>query len=76
MHIYSKVHGLLSTLLHVSALIRRALRHRHHSRTHKKIHRIDKKTDIPNGKPVLCQRTFNSVFHAVFFYTVKLYSLT
>jgi len=27
------------------------------------------------GKPVLCQRTFSSVFRAVF-YTVKLHSLT
>jgi len=28
-----------------------------------------------SGKPVLCQRTFSSVFRAVF-YTVKLHSLT
>jgi len=34
---------------------------------HKKKHRADKKTDTPNGKRVLCQRTFNSVFRAVFF---------
>jgi len=33
------------------------------------------KTDIPDGKPLLCQRTLSTVFHAVF-YTVKLYSLT
>jgi len=33
-----------------------------------------KKTDKPNGKPVLCHRTFSSVFRAVFFYTVKLHS--
>ena len=25
------------------------------------------KTDKPDGKPVLCQRTFSSVFRAVFF---------
>jgi hypothetical protein len=25
-----------------------------------------KKTDKPDGKPVLCQRTFSSVFRAVF----------
>jgi len=40
-----------------------------------------KKTDKPDGeKPVLCQRTFSSVFRAVFFTqlncTVKLYRLT
>jgi hypothetical protein len=41
----------------------------------KKTHRTDKETDKPDGKPVLCQRTFSSVFRAVF-YTVKLHSLT
>jgi len=35
----------------------------HHSNTHKKTHRTDK----PDGKPVLCQRTFSSVFPTVFF---------
>jgi 3-methyladenine DNA glycosylase/8-oxoguanine DNA glycosylase len=30
--------------------------------THEKTHRTDK----PDGKPVLCQRTFSSVFSAVF----------
>jgi len=30
----------------------------------------------PCGKPMLCQRIFSSVFRAVFFYTVKLHSLT
>ena len=34
----------------------------HHSHTHKKTHRTDKKTDNPDGKSVLCQRTFSSVF--------------
>jgi hypothetical protein len=34
------------------------------------------KSDKPDGKPVLCQRTFSSVFRADFFYTVKLHSLT
>jgi len=37
------------------------------SHTHKKTHRTDKKTDKPDVKPVLCQRTFSSVFCAVFF---------
>jgi hypothetical protein len=37
---------------------------------------LTKKTDKPDGKPVLCQRTFSSVFCAVFFYTVKLHNLT
>jgi hypothetical protein len=36
---------------------------------------LTKKPDKPDGKPVLCQRTFSSVFRAVF-YTVKLHSLT
>ena len=45
------------------------------TRTYKKTHRTDKETDKPDGKPVLCQRTFISVFRAVF-YTVKLHSLT
>ena len=37
---------------------------------------MTKKTDKPDGKPVLCQRTFSSVFRAVCFYTIKLHSLT
>jgi hypothetical protein len=45
------------------------------STIHKKTHRTDKITDKPDEKPVLCQRTFSSVFRAVF-YTVKLHSLT
>jgi hypothetical protein len=36
---------------------------------------LTKKTDKPNGKPLLCERTFSSVFRAVF-YTVKLRGLT
>jgi len=47
----------------------------HHSHTHKKTHITGKKTYKPDGTPVLCQRTFRSVFRAVF-YTVKLHSLT
>jgi hypothetical protein len=35
---------------------------------------LTKKTDKTEGKPVLCQRTFSSVFRTVF-YTVKLHSL-
>ena len=35
----------------------------HHNHTHKKTHRTDK----PDGKPVLCQRTFSSVFVQFFF---------
>jgi hypothetical protein len=35
----------------------------------------NKKTDKPGGKPVLCQRTFSSVFRAVFFCTVKLHTV-
>jgi hypothetical protein len=36
------------------------------SHTQKKTHRTDKKTDKPDAKPVLCQRTFSSVFRAFF----------
>jgi hypothetical protein len=36
---------------------------------------LTKTTDNPDGKPVLCQGTFSSVFRAVF-YTVKLRSFT
>ena len=36
---------------------------------------LTKKTDKPDGKPVLCQRTYSSVFLSVF-YKVKLHSLT
>jgi hypothetical protein len=39
------------------------------SHTHKKTHRTDKKTDKPYGKPVLCQRTFSSVFRTVFLHS-------
>jgi len=34
---------------------------------------LTEKTNKPDGKPVLCQRTFSSVFRAIF-YTVKLHS--
>jgi hypothetical protein len=37
-----------------------------YSHTHKNTHRTDK-ADTPDGKPVLWQRTFSSVFRAVFF---------
>jgi len=37
---------------------------------------LTKETDKPDGKPLLCQRTFSSVFRAISFYTVKLRSLT
>jgi len=43
------------------------------TRRHKE---LTKKNDKPDGKPVLCQRTFSLVFRAVFFNTVKLHSLT
>jgi hypothetical protein len=36
---------------------------------------LTNKNDKPDGKPVLCQRTFSSVF-VQFFYTVKLHNLT
>ena len=34
----------------------------HHSHTHKKAHRTDKKIGKTNGKPVMGQRTFSSAF--------------
>ena len=44
--------------------------------THTRRHTgLTKKTDKPDGKPVLCQRTFSSVFREGF-YTVKLHRLT
>jgi len=43
-----------------------------HTRRHAE---LTKKADKTDGKPVLGQRTFSSVFRAVF-YTVKLHSLT
>jgi hypothetical protein len=41
------------------------------SHTHKKTHRTDKKkkTDKTDGKSVLCQRAFSSVFRAVFLHS-------
>ena len=39
------------------------------TRTHREL--TKKKTDKTDGKPVLCQRTFSSVFRAVFFYTLN-----
>jgi hypothetical protein len=45
--------------------------------THTKRHtELTQKTDKPDGKTVLCKRTFSSGFRAVFFYTVKLHNLT
>jgi hypothetical protein len=55
-----------TTALFLSTVVIRTRRHTE----------LTKKTDKPDGKPVLCQRTFSSVFHSVFFYTVKLHSLT
>jgi len=54
-----------TTALFLSTLVTRTRRHTEQT----------KKPDISDGKPVLCQRTFNSVFRAVF-YTVKLHNLT
>ena len=45
------------------------------TRTRRHTELAKKKTDKHGGKPVLCQRTFSSVFRAVP-YTVKLHSLT
>jgi len=37
------------------------------TRTRRHTELTTKKTDKPDGKPVLCQRAFSSVFRAVFF---------
>jgi hypothetical protein len=54
-----------TTALFVSTIVTRT---RRHAELTKKLKKADR-------KPVLCQRTFSSVFRAVF-YTVKLHSLT
>jgi len=48
-----------TTALFLSTIVTRTRRHIE----------LTKKTDKPEGKPVLCQRTFSSVFRAVFFFT-------
>jgi hypothetical protein len=47
----------------------------HHSHTNKKTHRTDKKNDKPDGKPVLCQRTFSSVFRGSLFTQLNLWCM-
>jgi hypothetical protein len=54
-----------TTALFLSTIVTRTRKHTE----------LTKKTDKPDRKPVLCQRTFSSVFRAVF-YTVKQHSLT
>jgi hypothetical protein len=54
-----------TTALFLSTTVTRTRRHTE----------LTKKNDKPDGKPVLCQTTFSSVFRG-FFYTVKLRSLT
>jgi hypothetical protein len=48
-----------TTALFLSNIVTRTRRHTE----------LTKKTDKPDGKPVLCQRTFSSVFHAVFLHS-------
>jgi len=48
-----------TTALFLSTIVTRTRRHRE----------LIKKTDKPGGKPVLCQRTFSSVFLAVFLHS-------
>jgi hypothetical protein len=54
-----------TTALFLSTIVTRTRRHT----------KLTQKTDKPDGKPVLCQRIFCSIFRAVF-YTAKLHSLT
>jgi len=54
-----------TTALFLSTIVTRTRRHKE----------LTKKTDKPHGKPVLCQRTFSSVF-VQSFYTFNLSSLT
>jgi len=55
-----------TTAFFLSTIVTRTRRHREMTK---------KKTDKPDGKPVLCHRIFSLVFRAVF-YTVKPHSLT
>jgi hypothetical protein len=48
-----------TTALFLSAIVTRTRRHIE----------LTKKTDKPDGKPALCQRTFSSVFRAVFLHS-------
>jgi len=56
-----------TTALFLSTIVTR-------TRRHTEITNKQTKTDKPDEKPVVCQRTFRSVFRAVF-YTVKLHRL-
>jgi hypothetical protein len=56
-----------TTALFLSTIVTRTRRHKELTKK--------KKLTKPEGKPVLCQRIFSSVFRAVF-YTVTLHSLT
>ena len=49
----------LTTALFLSTIVTGTRRHTE----------LTKKTDRPDGKPVLCQRTLSSVFHAVFLHS-------
>jgi hypothetical protein len=51
-----------TTALFLSTIVTRTRRHTE----------LTKKTDKPDGKPVLCQRTFSSVFRAVFYTQLNL----
>jgi hypothetical protein len=48
-----------TTALFLSTIVTRTRRHTE----------LTKKADEPDGKPVLCQRTFSSVFRAVFLHS-------
>jgi len=48
-----------TTALFLSTIVTRTRRHTV----------VKKKTDKPDGKPVLCQRTFSPVFRAVFLHS-------
>jgi len=48
-----------TTALFLSTIVTR-------TRRHTELAKKRKKTDKPDGKPVLCQRTFSSVFRAEF----------
>jgi hypothetical protein len=55
-----------TTALFLSTIVTRSRKHTE----------LTQKTVKPDGKPVLCQRIFSSVFRAVFLHIVKLHSLT
>ena len=56
------------TALFLSTIVTRTRRHTELTKRERERER-ERETDNPDGKPVLCQRTFSSVFRAVFLHS-------